>query len=269
VKRWPIILGRGGTVLLAVGLALFLVSFIPAGVVGSSPTPVGIDASTWCGYNLAVFAPQQTLTPQQTLHITISTTGVVNVTLLDTTIEAIYNWINDTYHTSITNWSNITYFNGFVKSNPTLIAWQHKLDNGTIDYDYVPTEVVSIDQVNMSLVFSNYGSNPVVVNYAGSVESRVAPTVKVLTLSEFAIPIGVALTLPWLRELVRAKRKRVKTSDDIHTVTLQKNIVRSANIRITCHFRYVDSLNPSARALLTWTCFCDWFCLLKSILPSP
>jgi hypothetical protein len=218
VKRWPIILGRGGTVLLAVGLALFLVSLIPYGQLGSSMNlPGSVNAASWWGYDLRDLATQPTLTPQQTLHITVSSTGAVNVTLIDTTVQAIMNWING-IHGNMTEWSNITYFDGFVKSNPTLIVWQHKLNNGTIDYDYVPTEVVSIDQVNMSLVVSNYGSNPVVVNYAGSIESRVAPTVKVLTLSEFAIPIGVALTLPWLRELVRAKRKRVKTSDNIHTV---------------------------------------------------
>jgi hypothetical protein len=218
VKRWPIILGRGGTVLLAVGLALFLVSLIPSGqLVSPMNVTESVTAASWWGYDLTELAPQQTLTPQQTLHITVSTTGVVNVTLIDTTIEAIYNWMNDTY-ASMTDWLNVTYFDGFVKSNPTLIVWQHELDNGTIDYDYVPTEVVSIYQVNMSLVVSHYGSDQLVVHYTGSVESSVAPTVKVLTLSEFAIPIGAVLTLPWLNELARAKRKRIKTSVNFHTV---------------------------------------------------
>lgn len=207
MRRWPIVLGRGGTVLLAVGLALFLVSLIPSAQLGSSMNVTGpVNAASWWGYDLRDLAQQPTLTPQQTLHITVNTTGAVNVTLIDTTVQAIYNWMNDTY-ANMTDWSSITYFEGFVKSNPTLIVWQREVDNGTIDYDYVPIEVVNIDQVNMSMVVSNYGSNPVVVQYAGSVKSSVAPTAEVLTLSEFAIPIGAALTLPWLNELARARRK--------------------------------------------------------------
>jgi hypothetical protein len=207
VKRWPIVLGRGGTVLLSVGLALLLVSLIPSGQLGSSTSLAQpVSAASWWDYNLRDLAPQPTLTPQQTLHIAVSTTGAVNVTLIDTTFQAILNWINDIY-ANITDWSNITYFDEFVKSNPTMIVWQREVKNGTLDYDYVPTEVVSVDQVNMSLAVSNDGSNAAGVQYTGSVESGVAPTAKVLTVSEFAIPIGAALTLPWLNELARARRK--------------------------------------------------------------
>jgi hypothetical protein len=210
VKRWSIVLGRGGTVLLSVGLALLLVSLIPSGQVGSPTNLTGpLNAASWWGYDLRDLSPQPTLTPQQTLHITVSTTGSVNVTLIDTSVQAIYNWMNDT-HANMTDWSSITYFQEFEKNNPTLIVWQREVDNGTIDYDYIPTEVVSIDQVNMSLVVSNYGSKAVVVQYTASVENSVAPTGKVLILSEFAIPIGAALTLPWLNEFARARRKLKK-----------------------------------------------------------
>jgi hypothetical protein len=209
VKRWPIVLGRGGTVLLSVGFALLLVSLIPSGQLGSSTTggqSVTAAGIGWWDFELQGLSPQPTLTPQQTLHITLSMTGAVNVTLIDTTQQAILNWIN-TIHGNMSDWWNIAYFDEFVKSNPTMIVWQREVDNGTLDYDYVPTSVVSVDQLNMSLVVSNDGSDPVGVQYTGSVESGVAPTVKVRTLSEFAIPIGVALTLPWLNELVRARRK--------------------------------------------------------------
>jgi hypothetical protein len=215
VKRWSVLLGRGGTVLLAIGMALFLVSLIPSLQLGNSSNLSGsINAAEWWGYDFTILAPQQTLTPQQTLHITVNTTGVINVTVVDMSFEAMQKWMNHTYP-SVTDWLNVTYLDGFVKRNPTLIVWQHELNNGTISYDYVPTEVVDIYQMNMSLVVSNHGPNPVIVYYTGSVKSSVAPTVKVLTLSEFAIPIGVVLTLPWLNELARARRKRVKTKDNM------------------------------------------------------
>jgi hypothetical protein len=207
VKRWPIVLGRGGTALLAVGLALLLVSLIPSAQLGiSTMTAESVGAAGWWGNDLQSLASQPTLTPQQTLHITVNTTGTVNVTLVDTTVEAIMTWISD-IQPNVTDLFNVQYFAEFVKSNPTLIVWQREVDNGTLDYDYVPTQVISIDEVNMSLVASNYGSNPAVVEYTGSVETGVAPTAKVQTLSEFTIPIGAALTLPWLNELTKAKRK--------------------------------------------------------------
>jgi hypothetical protein len=192
-----------------VGLALLLVSLIPSGQLGSSTSGGQFVTATgigWWDFELRGLSAQPTLTPQQTLHITLNITGAVNVTLIDTTLQAILNWINN-IHGNMSDWWNITYFDEFVKSNPTMIVWQREVDNGTLDYDYVPTDVVSVDQLNMSLVVSNDGSNPAGVQYTGSVESGVAPTVKVRTLSEFAIPIGVALTLPWLNELARARRK--------------------------------------------------------------
>jgi hypothetical protein len=203
MKRWLIVLGRGGTVLLSVGLALLLVSLIPSAQLSSSTTTgEALPAASWWGVDLWELTSQQTLTPQQTLHITINTTGAINITLIGTSVQAISNWMTNT-----TNWSSVTYFDAFLKSNPTLIIWQREVDNGTIDYDYVPTEVVNVDQVNMSLVTSNYGSNYVDVQYAGSVESGVAPTAKVRTLSEFVIPIGAVLTLPWLNEIARGRKK--------------------------------------------------------------
>jgi len=208
LKRWPIVLGRVGTVLLAVGLALLLVSLIPSGQIGGSTmTGESVGAASWWGDDLQFLTTQPTLTPEQTLHITVNTAGTVNVTLVDTTVEAIMTWIGN-IQPPVTALFNVSYFDQFVKSNPTLIVWQRELNNNaTIDYDYVPTDVVSIDQINMSLIASNYGSNSVIVQYFGSVESGVAPTMKARTLSEFAIPIGAALTIPWLNELARTRRK--------------------------------------------------------------
>jgi hypothetical protein len=132
--------------------------------------------------------------------------GVVNVTLIDTTVQAIYDWMNGA-HAHMTDWLNTTCFDEFVKNNSALIAWQREVENGTIDYEYSPTDVVTVDQLNMNLVLSNYGSNPVLLKYTGSAKSSVAPAAKGLTLPEFAIPSGAAMTLPWLNELARARRK--------------------------------------------------------------
>jgi hypothetical protein len=43
---------------------------------------------------------------------------------------------------------------------------------------------------------------------AGSLSRSVAPASKVRILSEFAIPTGVVITLPWLNDRLRAKKKQ-------------------------------------------------------------
>jgi hypothetical protein len=196
MKRWPIILCRGGTVLLAVGLALLLVSFIPYAQVNIQGPPQVIGSASWQTYYI------DTITPQQTLDITITTNGTLDIYLLETWPETAYEWISE-HNPGLTDFPNVTYFDQFLEANPTLIAWQSEIHDGTVDQEYIPTAVV-----NMTLAVSNHGSDSVSVDYQYSLRSGVAPTAKVRLLSEFAIPIGFVFTLPWLNELVRAKKKR-------------------------------------------------------------
>jgi hypothetical protein len=197
VKRWPIILGRGGTVLLAIGLALFLVSLIPSMQLNSYSNNINVHSKTWEAHpGLGV------LTPLQTLQLTVSANGTFGVYLLETELPTIVEWITGHYSESI-DWSNVTYFDQFLHANPSLIAWQSEIQNGTVNTEYAPDNTV-----NMTLAISTHGSDSLNMTYSYTTTSGVAPTAKVRTLSEFVIPIGIALTIPWLRELLRAKRRQ-------------------------------------------------------------
>ena len=196
MKRWPIILGRGGTVLLAIGIALLLVSLIPPIQLNNSSN-TNVRSETWEAYpGLGV------LTPLQTLQLNVAANGTLDVCLVVTALPTIIEWITS-HHSESIDWSNVTYFDEFLHANPSLIVWQSEIHNGTINTEYTPDNTV-----NVTLAFSTHGSDSLSAIYSYTISNGLAPTTKVRNLSEFVIPVGAVFTIPWLGELLRAKRKR-------------------------------------------------------------
>jgi hypothetical protein len=191
VKRWPVILGRVGTVLIAIGLALFLVSLIPPAQSNFSNN--GSIRESWTSYY------ETTLTPQQTLRVNVTANGTLDVYMLETSTGAIDRWIAELNPDQV---GNVTYFDLFLEANSSLIAWQGKVRSGTIDHEYSPGTVV-----NVAFIVSSHGPDYVSFDYSVSVITGKAPAAKVQTLSEFAIPVGIVFTIPWLNELLRARRR--------------------------------------------------------------
>jgi hypothetical protein len=213
MKRWAILLERIGTTVIAIGLALFLVSLIPPtainglsynwGVVYSNgfstgPGPnIGYPSNAWGTVYWGV------LTEPQTLHVNIAANASLNVYILEVSSSTIDDWINQTYSGSV-DFSNVTYLDQFLDSHPSVIGWQGEINNGTIAFEYTPRRIV-----NISLIVSDHSLEPVGISaYELLWFSSVAPVSKVQTLSEFAVPIGVAFTLPYLGNLLKAKKKR-------------------------------------------------------------
>lgn len=195
MKRWPVILGRVGTVLIAIGLALFLISLIPPAQ--SSNAGNGSIRESWQPYY------ETTLTPQQTLRVSVTANGTLDVYMLETSTGAIERWIAEQNPNEV---GNVTYFDLFLEANSSLIAWQGEVHSGTIDHEYSPGMVVTV-----AFIVSSHGSDYVSFDYSVSVISGKAPAAKVQTLSEFAIPVGIVFTIPWLNELLRARRRAQDT----------------------------------------------------------
>lgn len=194
MKRWPVVLGRVGTVLIAIGLALFLVSLIP-------PTQSSFSSNdsileSWTSYY------ETTLTPLQTMRVNVTANGTLDVYMLETSIGAIDRWIAE-QNGSV---GNVTLFDLFLKANSSLIAWHGEVHSGTIDHEYSPGTVV-----NVAFVVSSNSSDYVSFDWSVSVITGKAPAAKVQTLSEFAIPVGIVFTIPWLNELLRARRRAQNT----------------------------------------------------------
>jgi len=199
MKRWTVLSGRIGTVLLAIGLALLLVSLIP---------PMGGQTSSSMGS--FYFYPrlwqtlfEQLLTPQQNLHFSVTANGTLSVYLFEIGSVVILDWIREHHSEALDYLSNVTYFEEFLQANPASSIWQREIHSEKIEQDYTPTKVT-----NVTLVLSNPNPDFVSINYSTEVETLIAPTGKVKTLAIWIIPLGFVLALPWLIDLWRAKTRR-------------------------------------------------------------
>jgi hypothetical protein len=202
LKLWKILLTRTGTVLVAAGLALLLVSLIPPASTTSFSSAdqvpsetfrsLGSTAGPFVNPNFTSYSRfSAVLTPQQELKIDFSNNDTVDVYLLKINMEIFLNTMG--------NQHSVASLETFLQSNPDAIGWQGEILDGTLDY--IPTQII-----NVTLLFSNPSANTVSVTYDGSVFSLIAPTVKVQTLGLFAIPIGVVLTLPGLQSFIKSRK---------------------------------------------------------------
>jgi len=194
MKRWSILLGRCGTTLVAIGLALFLVSLIPSPSLGGFGGNDYISGQTWqTRYG-------NVMTPQQILSVTITTNGTLDIYVLEVDSLTVYNWISE--RSGMAGFSDVANFDQFLESNPTSIAWQGQIHDGTISHEYVPTKVV-----NVTLAIANHSPDVASSDYEGSLSRSLAPVSKVQTISEITVPVGIVLTLPWLSNLLKVRRR--------------------------------------------------------------
>jgi len=202
LKLWMILTSRAGTVLIAAGLALLLVSLIPParttsfGSADQVPPetfrPLGSTAGPFVNPNFTSYSRFfSVLTPQQELKLDFSCNGTVDVYLLKINLESFMN--------TMRNERSVASLETFLQSNPDVIGWQGEILDGTLDY--IPTQII-----NATVLFSNPSQNTISVGYDGSVFSLIAPAEKVQTLGIFAIPIGFVLTLPWLQDLRKSRK---------------------------------------------------------------
>jgi hypothetical protein len=196
MRRWIILFSRCGTVLLAVGLALLLVSLIPAQIGAFTTVMTTLYPRTWTMGGYEGF-----LTPKLGLSLNVTANATLNIYVIEEPFQTIYNWIFDRYP-NMTPF-NVTYLEEFLKANPNSIGWQTAIDNGSIEYDYIPTKII-----NATLIFSNPSLNSTSVEGQVSGIEQVAPATKVRTLAQWTIPIGLLLTLPWLIDSAKKETKR-------------------------------------------------------------
>jgi len=196
MKRWMIFIGRGGTVLVAIGFALLLVSLFPSAQLVST----GGSGSIIPEMFQTPF--ERVLTPQQGLEITISANGTLTTFILEVSSQTIYTWIGDY---NVHAWmQNVTNLEEFLEANPDSIGLQKEISEGKIDY--IPTKVT-----NATLILSNPGSERINWEFEASITAIIAPGAKVRNLAQWTIPIGFVLALPWLVQLWREKTMHAGT----------------------------------------------------------
>lgn len=193
MNRSILMLGRGGTVLLFIGLALLLVSFIPPAQLGTTGSKTAVPPQ-WAQPSF-----EQILTPQQGLQVTFTANGTLDVYILEVSSQTLFQLANGEL-------LNVTILEEFLENNPDAIGWQDEIRNGKTHHEYVPTRVT-----NATLILANPGLDYVPVEIEVTITSQVAPGTKVRNLSLGAIPIGFFMALPWIAQLWREKDKHQAT----------------------------------------------------------
>ncbi len=189
MRREPLLLSRAGTVLIAIDLALLLVSILPS----SGPltytwnVPVGPDM-------FQPAYPIQVVTPQQSLRVNVTVQGTLDIFLLQ---------LNRGTLTRETTNSSAQSLQSFLQANPqTRIFSQRATNQSLVLPEYLPTEVT-----NVTLVLSNPTQTPAKSIDIFALSESLAPEARVRTLAEWTMPLGLVATLPWVAEFRKTRRQ--------------------------------------------------------------
>lgn len=200
MKRLLFISSRLGSVLMAIGLGLFIVSLIPPAQINSFTNSQVVAPNTFQQLGVGSANPFtnmtngnvpfyfeffSTLTPQEELKLPLKCNGTVDVYVLKIGLVAFFANFQS---------NDVNAFTMFLAENPDVVGWQGQIYEGTVDY--IPTEII-----NATVIFANPNSNSVFIDYKGSILSLLAPGDKVRNLAIYIIPIGVLLALPSIAKL--------------------------------------------------------------------
>jgi hypothetical protein len=199
--RWITLIGRIGTVLLMVGVALILVSFIPPATGGSRSLRIGpIPPETyWIEHS-------STYTPQRGLRISVESNNSVYVYLLSVSQFQIENltrtWLRETFpdlEEAQIFWRNVTVLEAVLQGRSEIVLWK-SASAEELSYDFFPSTVL-----NITAIVANPSSSLAQVTVEITDITTLAPRERVIVPAQWLIPIGVVLAVPWL---VLSKTKR-------------------------------------------------------------
>jgi len=192
-KRWITVLGRAGTVLMAAGLALVLLSMIPARKVDQSDFfgVAILEPQTFIIDPTYIFEP---LTPQQGLYLNIRANCSVTAYVLNLGKENVYQWILARFPESQPSSAlNGSILDEFLNVHPNSVAQCEDAVGETTELQHVPSRLM-----NVTVIFSNRGTQTASVSYRGKLLNYIVPGERALNPAKFAVPVGLVLAVPWL-----------------------------------------------------------------------
>jgi len=192
MKRWTTILGRSGTTLIAISLALVLVSIVPqpqfSRTEGSMPFSSG---------HVRIISNPQGLTPQQEVQVTVTAEGTIKIYLLEITLELEFTTTGFTYRFNLTDLQKL------LEEHPDQIIWEREVEDGEYTRSYTPTRVT-----NATVVIYNPSSETAYVEYMVALKSSLAPADKVRNIAYGTTPIGIILAIPWLLNIWKQRKQK-------------------------------------------------------------
>jgi hypothetical protein len=210
MKRSLLLIGRLGSVMIFVSLAILLSSGIGPITVNGSSSSGTIPASSFNILQGPLFTPYyysnslQNLNPQNAVLISINATYPVKAYLMNGNRAVLESWIRTNHPEQPANQNNspkTAILDEFIQANPSLILWQGQGKN--IRLDYSPIEIV-----NLTVIVSNPNGNPVNINHSENIEYGFASISRMRSIAVWTLPIGLLFALPWAS--FRIKQRRIK-----------------------------------------------------------
>jgi hypothetical protein len=198
MKRWTTLVGRTGTVLISVSLALMLISLIPAREQTYSSYSSTLQPSRFFFSSIPF-----TLNPQQGIRVAVNSSDELTVYTVQSNYSYISNWLYN--NTPAGNYSRIWetgMLEAFFGNHSNIISYQQNV-TGEFEFEYIPKMVEQA-----ILVFANYGNVTVTYRCQISIINLVAPSRKMFMTAEIIIPIGLVLSAPWLISFWKEKHKK-------------------------------------------------------------
>jgi len=199
MKRWTILVGRFGTVLISVSLALMLISLIPA-----REQTYSSYSSTLQPSRFSLSGPSEfTLNPQQGIRVAMNSSDKLTVYTVQSNYTYISNWLS--HNVPAGNYSRMwetSMLEAFFGNHSDIISYQQNV-TGEDEFEYIPTMVEQA-----ILVFANYDNKTVTYEYQTTIINLVAPSMKMLTTAEIIIPVGLVLSAPWFISFWKEKQKK-------------------------------------------------------------
>ena len=202
MKRLTMVLGRGGTTLIAISLALLLVSFVPQPQYSQSSGSAPLSPERF-----TIAFSQADLTPQDQLEITVTVEGTIKIYLLEISNPAqILIFRDDDFN--ITEVQQRTeelerMVQEILDGPSDKIVWERNAKDGKFTRIYIPTKVI-----NTTVVIYNPSSETANVEHSISLKSSLAPTEKVQTIAYVTGPIGILLAIPWLLDSWKQRKHK-------------------------------------------------------------
>jgi hypothetical protein len=225
--RWITLLGRTGTVILMVGLALVLVSLPPP----ASPSQSSGSGSMWPEeYKVEQSGVYR---PQTGFQISMESTGNVSVYLLGVGLLEFDNWktqvreaypdldymLSDLFVVPLIfvkeaypdlddpqiedmmdiMW-NLAVLDKGLQTHPEIVLWESPLSS-TLSHEFLPADALYI-----TVIVANPSPDRVEVETKISDLTVLAPKERVIVPALLLISIGIALAIPWL--ILRKIKKR-------------------------------------------------------------
>ena len=210
MKRSIIILGRLGTVIIFVSIAILLASGVGPVTVNSGTNQGTIPADSFNILQGPLFTTYytstslQNLSPQNNAKISINATDPLYVYLIEGNRSVLENWIRANHPEQSANASQSpknVILNQFIQANPSLILWQGQ--GQKIRFSYTPSQIM-----NLTVIVSNPNANSANIQYSINIEYGFASISRMRSIAIWTLPIGLLCALPWASLRIIQRRSK-------------------------------------------------------------